>query len=160
MSPAARDRGGAGVAANASFRVYYSLGAAGAVPFVWESKPGTPKSTVVPAVSSSAAGDDDYAAMPPISPPPSYHWSCNSHQLPPSKAAKKFNRRMSSSSSGGGGGWMRWLMGFTRRRRWSSPSAYRRRWLGEDSGVVVDDVVRRSPRRALPHCFGGDRDRW
>ncbi|KAF0908242.1 hypothetical protein E2562_023863 [Oryza meyeriana var. granulata] len=150
-----RDRA-AGVVANASFRVYYSLGAAGTVPFVWESKPGTPKSTVVPA---SAA--DDYA-VPPISPPPSYQWSCNSQQ---SSKAKKCRRRLSSSSSswasssGGGGGWMSWLMSFRRRRWWSPLPSYRRRWLGQDSGVVVDDVVRRSPRRAIM-CFGAGKDHW
>ncbi|KAG6522730.1 A-agglutinin anchorage subunit-like [Zingiber officinale] len=46
--------------ANPSFRVYYSVAAAGSVPFLWESRPGTPKHT------SSAA------ALPPLTPPPSY----------------------------------------------------------------------------------------
>uniref|UniRef100_A0ACD5XDS4 Uncharacterized protein n=1 Tax=Avena sativa TaxID=4498 RepID=A0ACD5XDS4_AVESA len=65
--------------ANPSFRVYYSL-RAGAVPFLWESAPGTPKrgaaaatgaNAVVP--ESSAAGDGGTATLlPPISPPPSY----------------------------------------------------------------------------------------
>ncbi|KAG9455181.1 hypothetical protein H6P81_008085 [Aristolochia fimbriata] len=46
-------------AANNSCRVYYGV-AAGAVPFVWESQPGTPKNPI----SSSA--------IPPLTPPPSY----------------------------------------------------------------------------------------
>ncbi|CAN6349818.1 unnamed protein product [Urochloa humidicola] len=44
-----------------SFRVYYSVASAGAVPFLWESQPGTPKND-----SPSAA------ALPPLTPPPSY----------------------------------------------------------------------------------------
>ncbi|KAL5232451.1 hypothetical protein ABZP36_031227 [Zizania latifolia] len=55
---------------NPSFR-YYGAGT-GAVPFVWESHPGTPK--VVDASSSScrmlAAATED---VPAITPPPSYH---------------------------------------------------------------------------------------
>ncbi|EEC76410.1 hypothetical protein OsI_14064 [Oryza sativa Indica Group] len=64
---AARERSGL---ANASFRVYYSL-RAGAVPFLWESSPGTPKAAAVssPARESSSAAR---GALPPISPPPSY----------------------------------------------------------------------------------------
>ncbi|CAL9137113.1 unnamed protein product, partial [Musa textilis] len=49
-------------AANPSSRAYYGV-ATVAVPFVWESQPGTPKH------SSSAA------AMPPLTPPPSYSYS-------------------------------------------------------------------------------------
>ncbi|TVU44442.1 hypothetical protein EJB05_03884, partial [Eragrostis curvula] len=62
--------------ANASFRVYYSL-RAGAVPFLWESAPGTPKSgaaataAVSPAEMACAAAE----LPPPISPPPSYQSS-------------------------------------------------------------------------------------
>ncbi|TVU17387.1 hypothetical protein EJB05_33420, partial [Eragrostis curvula] len=47
-----------------SFRVYYSVASAGAVPFLWESQPGTPKND-----SPSAA------ALPPLTPPPSYYTS-------------------------------------------------------------------------------------
>ncbi|XP_074592324.1 uncharacterized protein LOC141848102 [Curcuma longa] len=47
-------------AGNPSFRVLYYGVASGAVPFLWESQPGTPKHT------SSAA------ALPPLTPPPSY----------------------------------------------------------------------------------------
>ncbi|XP_062181012.1 uncharacterized protein LOC133885328 [Phragmites australis] len=45
-----------------SFRVYYSVASAGAVPFLWESQPGTPKND-----STSAA------ALRPLTPPPSYY---------------------------------------------------------------------------------------
>ncbi|RCV35870.1 hypothetical protein SETIT_7G274400v2 [Setaria italica] len=45
-----------------SFRVYYSVASAGAVPFLWESQPGTPKND-----SPSAS------ALPPLTPPPSYY---------------------------------------------------------------------------------------
>ncbi|WOL12555.1 protein NRT1/ PTR FAMILY 2.7-like [Canna indica] len=47
--------------ANASFRVYYGV-ATGAVPFLWESEPGTPKHTI------------SAAALPALSPPPSYFY--------------------------------------------------------------------------------------
>ncbi|KAI4985958.1 hypothetical protein ZWY2020_018588 [Hordeum vulgare] len=75
---------------NASFRVYYSLRAgAGAVPFLWESAPGTPKrgaaavspgkeplhaTTATARASGGAAGAGGGATrlVPPISPPPSY----------------------------------------------------------------------------------------
>ena len=65
--------------ATASFRVYYSL-RSGAVPFLWESKPGTPKSgggggatsAVSPAPAEMTAA---HHQLPPISPPPSYHSS-------------------------------------------------------------------------------------
>ncbi|KAJ1293006.1 hypothetical protein BS78_01G034800 [Paspalum vaginatum] len=58
--------------ATASFRVYYSL-RPGAVPFLWESKPGTPKS---PGATASVSPVDAGAGLlPPISPPPSYQSS-------------------------------------------------------------------------------------
>ncbi|KAL5196828.1 hypothetical protein ABZP36_000340 [Zizania latifolia] len=151
-----RDRSGVANASSRSFRVYYSLGA-GTVPFVWESKPGTPKSAVVPA----AAAADDGDAVPPISPPPSYqrYSSCSR----PSRAKKCRRWRLPSSwaSGGGHGGWMRsWVMSSIRRRLWPPPpsSAYRRRWLGQDSGVVGDVDLRRPPR--LAGCFGAGNDHW
>ncbi|KAE8669892.1 putative Structural maintenance of chromosomes protein 1 [Hibiscus syriacus] len=51
--------------ANSSCRVYYG-GASGAVPFIWESHPGTPKH---PSSDTS---------IPPLTPPPSYYSSFNS----------------------------------------------------------------------------------
>lgn len=50
--------------ANTSCRVYYGL-APGAVPFVWESQPGTPKNPI----SSTT--------IPPLTPPPSYLFNSN-----------------------------------------------------------------------------------
>uniref|UniRef100_A0ACD5WC78 Uncharacterized protein n=1 Tax=Avena sativa TaxID=4498 RepID=A0ACD5WC78_AVESA len=46
---------------NPSFRNYYGVAAAGSVPFLWESAPGTPKT----GISS--------AELPPLTPPPSYY---------------------------------------------------------------------------------------
>ncbi|KAE8735764.1 putative Structural maintenance of chromosomes protein 1 [Hibiscus syriacus] len=51
--------------ANSSCRVYYG-GASGAVPFTWESHPGTPKHP------------SSHTALPPLTPPPSYYSSFNS----------------------------------------------------------------------------------
>ncbi|RWV82324.1 hypothetical protein GW17_00056182 [Ensete ventricosum] len=47
--------------ANSSFRVYHGV-ASGAVPFLWESQPGTPKHTI------------SVADLPPLTPPPSYYY--------------------------------------------------------------------------------------
>lgn len=47
----------------ASFRILYYGGAAGAVPFTWESQPGTPKQSI------------SDAPLPPLTPPPSYQFS-------------------------------------------------------------------------------------
>ncbi|EER93211.1 hypothetical protein BDA96_01G040700 [Sorghum bicolor] len=65
--------------ATASFRVYYSL-RPGAVPFLWESKPGTPKSGAAGATAAVSPAPAEMMAvhhqLPPISPPPSsYHSS-------------------------------------------------------------------------------------
>ncbi|PON36000.1 hypothetical protein TorRG33x02_350250 [Trema orientale] len=49
---------------NSSCRVYYGE-AAGAVPFVWESQPGTPKHTF------------EATSLPPLTPPPSYSTTNN-----------------------------------------------------------------------------------
>ncbi|KAL2555843.1 uncharacterized protein Fot_00582 [Forsythia ovata] len=46
----------------ASFKVLYYGGAAGAVPFMWESQPGTPKQSF------------SDAPLPPLKPPPSYQF--------------------------------------------------------------------------------------
>ncbi|KAM5556819.1 hypothetical protein ABKV19_024287 [Rosa sericea] len=48
--------------ANSSCRVYYGA-AAGAVPFMWESQPGTPKHTL------------SKTSLPPLTPPPSYSFN-------------------------------------------------------------------------------------
>uniref|UniRef100_A0A5B7AE99 Uncharacterized protein n=1 Tax=Davidia involucrata TaxID=16924 RepID=A0A5B7AE99_DAVIN len=56
--------------ANSSFRVYYG-GVSGAVPFLWESQPGTPKYTFCD------------TTIPPLTPPPSYY--CNNNTKPKKK---------------------------------------------------------------------------
>ncbi|XVE84368.1 hypothetical protein DITRI_Ditri17bG0006600 [Diplodiscus trichospermus] len=54
--------------ANPSFRVYYG-GVSGAVPFMWESQPGTPKHTF------------SDTSLPPLTPPPSYYSSSGSKPM-------------------------------------------------------------------------------
>ena len=54
--------------ANPSFRVYYG-GVSGAVPFMWESQPGTPKYTF------------SDTSLPPLTPPPSYYSKSNSKPI-------------------------------------------------------------------------------
>lgn len=49
---------------NSSCRIYYGE-AAGAIPFVWESQPGTPKHTF------------ETSSLPPLTPPPSYSTTIN-----------------------------------------------------------------------------------
>jgi hypothetical protein len=56
--------------ANSSCRVLYYGGASGAVPFTWESQPGTPKHTL-----------SDQASLPPLTPPPSYYSKSFSNSL-------------------------------------------------------------------------------
>ncbi|KAF3330430.1 hypothetical protein FCM35_KLT03784 [Carex littledalei] len=53
--------------ANPSFRVYYG-GASSAVPFLWESQPGTPKHPMYD------------ATLPPLTPPPSYFSNLKSNK--------------------------------------------------------------------------------
>ncbi|KAF7068648.1 hypothetical protein CFC21_074383 [Triticum aestivum] len=76
---------------NASFRVYYSL-RAGAVPFLWESAPGTPKRDAESPIRGAAM------LLPPLSPPPSY-------QSPFQRKGRK------SSWTAAAGGIMRALLG-------------------------------------------------
>ncbi|KAK3126705.1 hypothetical protein QOZ80_7AG0560980 [Eleusine coracana subsp. coracana] len=115
--------------ANASFRVYYSLGA-GTVPFVWESKPGTPKSAATPASTTNT--------MPPISPPPSYQ--SMSHQ----SKVRKSGRRAASWAAGR---WISWLSLNIRRRSPASPTDHRQQWLEPDSGIDERQ------RRCSTSCF-------
>ncbi|CAL9041993.1 unnamed protein product, partial [Musa banksii] len=82
-------------AANPSLRAYYGV-ATVAVPFVWESQPGTPKN------SSSAA------AMPPLTPPPSYLYS---------------PRSTSSTKNPKSGGFIRTMLPMLSLRKAKSPMA-------------------------------------
>lgn len=59
---------------NTSFRVYYG-GASGAIPFLWESQPGTPKNKLCD------------TTLPPLTPPPSYQLNSRSDCM---KKASKF----------------------------------------------------------------------
>lgn len=61
--------------AQPSLRIYYG-GLPGAVPFLWESQPGTPKFKFC----------DD--TLPPLTPPPSYYTNSNKK---PAKKASRFN---------------------------------------------------------------------
>ncbi|KAJ9175978.1 hypothetical protein P3X46_014473 [Hevea brasiliensis] len=54
--------------ANSSRRVYYG-GTSGAIPFMWESSPGTPKHTFAD------------TSIPPLTPPPSYHSTSKSKSM-------------------------------------------------------------------------------
>ncbi|KAK8669950.1 hypothetical protein V6N13_104717 [Hibiscus sabdariffa] len=75
--------------ANSSCRVYYG-GASGAVPFLWESQPGTPKHP------SSAT------VIPPLTPPPSYYSSKSKQKkgLKPTLLSSIFPRKPQASPSG------------------------------------------------------------
>jgi hypothetical protein len=94
--------------ANASFRVYYSL-RAGAVPFLWESAPGTPKNTAAVSpdetVSPGTAGEAE--VLRPLSPPPPY--------LPSQMKATR--SRSSSWLAAAAGGVLRALRGVLRLRK-------------------------------------------
>jgi len=139
-----------------SFRVYYGIASAGSVPFLWESQPGTPKS------SPSAA------ALPPLTPPPSYY------------AAGGKGGRKGASASGSGRRWPGGVMALLRRpgRRtspcssslsWSSssstassmspvftvkssPAARGTHRLAFSAGDIFEDAV--APAR----CFGMERE--
>lgn len=65
--------------ANPSFRVYYG-GGAGAVPFLWESRPGTPKCAL------------SETSLPPLTPPPSYYSNSDKNNKP----VKKLHSRSSN----------------------------------------------------------------
>ncbi|KZV17578.1 hypothetical protein F511_37136 [Dorcoceras hygrometricum] len=54
---------------NPSFRVLYYGDVSGAVPFVWETCPGTPKHTAFP----------HNLSIPPLTPPPSYYTSSSNN---------------------------------------------------------------------------------
>ncbi|KAK6943251.1 hypothetical protein RJ641_028628 [Dillenia turbinata] len=63
-----------------SFRVYYG-DVSGAVPFMWESRPGTPKNPL------------SETSIPPLTPPPSYYFKRNQH---PIKKHSRFNHLLSN----------------------------------------------------------------
>ncbi|KAD1040242.1 hypothetical protein R6Q59_014338 [Mikania micrantha] len=70
-----------------SFRVlYYGSAAAGSVPFMWESHPGTPKHALTE------------SSLPPLTPPPSYHQRSQKYN----SSKHLINPDYHSSNSGGG----------------------------------------------------------
>ncbi|CAA7033372.1 unnamed protein product [Microthlaspi erraticum] len=67
--PSAKQRFSSPATACPSFRIYYYDGAAGSIPFEWESHPGTPKHP-----------SSDLPPLPPLTPPPS-HFSFSGDQI-------------------------------------------------------------------------------
>lgn len=142
--------------ANPSFRVYYG-GLPGAVPFLWESQPGTPKSKF----------SDD--TLPPLTPPPSYYTSTKPVKKPsrsnllqtlfPKRSSRKTQMPSLRSPSSPPSFWSSSSsdsMGFPvnksprcqgRRSRFSSPSSSFDSLLGDDEEERVG-----SPTSTL--CFG------
>ncbi|XP_038885974.1 putative protein TPRXL [Benincasa hispida] len=157
---------------NSSFRVYYG-GATGAIPFRWESRPGTPKHPF------------SDTSIPPLTPPPSYYSSSHSTskasskptllssifpRLTPrkSRTSSSFSSSSGSSSSSSSASWSS-----SRSSSSSSPSAFvrpkffkRRRRFSESSSLpfeysfddndrdeVVTGSTPNSPTSTL--CFGG-----
>ncbi|XWS09480.1 hypothetical protein CRYUN_Cryun40dG0088300 [Craigia yunnanensis] len=116
--------------ANPSFRVYYG-GHSAAVPFMWETQPGTPKYTF------------SDTSLPPLTPPPSYYSKSNSkpiknhsksgilHALFPKMISlKKTNLVPSSPSSSSWSSWSSSPMflamssgKYQRRSRFSAPGS-------------------------------------
>uniref|UniRef100_A0ACD5W3J1 Uncharacterized protein n=1 Tax=Avena sativa TaxID=4498 RepID=A0ACD5W3J1_AVESA len=139
-----------------SFRVYYGIASAGSVPFLWESQPGTPKS------SPSAA------ALPPLTPPPSYY------------AAGGKGGRKGASASGSGRRWPGGVMALLRRPgRRTSPCSSSLSWSSSSSTassmspvftVQSSPAARGTHRRAFSagdifedavapaRCFGMERE--
>ncbi|XP_074581365.1 uncharacterized protein LOC141837892 [Curcuma longa] len=144
--------------ADPSFRVYYSVAAAGSVPFLWESRPGTPKHT------SSAA------ALPPLTPPPSYFSSpCRARTRSTNKPGSKYSflslpklLALKKAATGDGGGHAASMspsssLSFSSSSQSSSSSScspcsdHRRR--SSDEGEEADQFSgSRSPTSIL--CFG------
>ncbi|KAF5738422.1 hypothetical protein HS088_TW13G01321 [Tripterygium wilfordii] len=66
---------------------HYYVGASGAVPFMWESQPGTPKHVIFSDISSSSS-----SLIPPLTPPPS-HNNKSSMQMVNNKNNRKSKTR-------------------------------------------------------------------
>ncbi|XP_007033579.2 PREDICTED: uncharacterized protein LOC18602255 [Theobroma cacao] len=126
--------------ANPSFRVYYG-GVSGAVPFMWESQPGTPKYTF------------SDASLPPLTPPPSYYSkSCSKPIKKHSRSSlmhalflkmislKKIAVTSSPSSSSLSSSWFSLSsssMSYQSRNRFSTPdSSFDSRGDGEEAAAI------------------------
>nr|POE97651.1 hypothetical protein CFP56_48160 [Quercus suber] len=78
--------------ANPSLRVYYGE-KPGAIPFLWESRPGTPKNTFCD------------STLPPLTPPPSYYSNSNKNPIKKhSSTPTRYHGRSRSSSFNSRGG--------------------------------------------------------
>ncbi|KAF8394842.1 hypothetical protein HHK36_018779 [Tetracentron sinense] len=143
--------------ANSSFRVYYG-DASGAVPFMWESQPGTPKYTF------------SGTSLPPLTPPPSYHFSSKKksikkhsksklmHTIFPRLTPKKTHVSPSPSSSS-----LSASSSFSSSSTPMTPSSFRRRnWFlsprssSFDSRVDDEDLIFGSSTSTS--CFGVGRE--
>lgn len=158
---------------NSSFRVYYG-GATGAIPFRWESRPGTPKHTF------------SETSIPPLTPPPSYYSTLHSAskasskptllssifpRLTPRKSRTSPSFSSSSGSSSSSSSLASWPS--SRSSSSSSPSAFvrpkffkRRRHFSDSPSLPFehsfddnndgDEVVAGSPNSPTSTlCFGG-----
>nr|XP_011469968.1 PREDICTED: uncharacterized protein LOC105353079 [Fragaria vesca subsp. vesca] len=146
---------------NSSCRVYYGA-AAGAVPFMWESQPGTPKHTL------------SETSLPPLTPPPSYsvntnpkHYSSSTIQrsgarakalldsiIPRALKFRKAGRNMSPTSSS-----VSWSSSSS--SSWSSTSKGTQKPYNSVSRVPFgyddedeDEDIRRSGSPTSTLCFG------
>ncbi|KAL3753462.1 hypothetical protein ACJRO7_000807 [Eucalyptus globulus] len=147
-------------ASNPSFRVDYG-GVSSSVPFMWETRPGTPKHPCF----------DD--SLPPLTPPPSYYSSSNKYDAFPQKKCSRSNLlrvlflktslkkpkdvanstcsfRSSSSSSSNSSV----FAPMTPTRRWFLS----RRMMSCDSSIDAEDEHAGSAPTST-RCFGGSR-KW
>jgi hypothetical protein len=114
-----------------SFRVYYSVASAGAVPFLWESRPGTPKNDHSPSA----------AALPPLTPPPSYY------------AASKRGGERSRKRRGAA------ILTFLRRRPGRTASSSSASWSASSSSSSTMSPVFAVEPPPSPAAGGGSRHR-
>lgn len=86
---------------SSSSRALYYGGSQGSVPFIWESRPGTPKNpTVFPNVDTYPAANIVPELIPPLTPPPNAYFSSLSSSLSsaPGSPGKRFIRRNKQQS--------------------------------------------------------------
>lgn len=135
------------------YEVYYTDGSA-AVPFTWESRPGTPK-----------VRSRDSPLLPPLTPPPSFHnfissKTSNKYPSVPKINAKKSPRRLSPSTSASSTASSPWSNSHSvpsspfQGKHLSSPR------MSLDSRFREDEYDRYDPQRSTsPVCFGTGRSR-
>lgn len=99
--------------ANPSFR-YYGAGPA-AVPFGWESQPGTPKDCASCRITLSCSPAGEASVLPAITPPPSYH--LRTAAAPHGRKGRRGKGAAGSDRSCGAGGRSKYCCGY-RKLRW------------------------------------------